>query len=174
VTYETYDPAEKRWLEGQKPGSRLFEAEGGDWMAIGNLRAVSWYAQDDRHRLKVANLDNLVPTPSHLTRLRIYKVDKPDYYEGVLALAGRKRTPPGVVVMTGCRTLDRCSRQFTAEAAPRPSAARSDRPPWASVNRRVRLRALAGRAPSSLWHRPHWEECGGGSPTAAARCRRGR
>jgi len=80
-------------------------------MALGNLRAAGWYAEDDQHRLKVADLkDNLVPTPSHLTRFRINKVNKPDYYEwdyeGVLALAGRKRTPPGVVVTTVCRTLN--------------------------------------------------------------------
>ncbi len=111
VAYEAYESAENRWREARKPSSRLLEAEGGDWMAIGNLRSADWYAQDDRHRLKVANLkDNLVPTPSHLTRFRINKVDKPDYYEwdyeGVLAIAGRKRTPPGVVVTTDCRTLD--------------------------------------------------------------------
>lgn len=111
VAYETYDPAEGRWREGRKPGNKLFEAEGGDWMVIGNLRAADWYAEDDRHRLKVADLkDNLVPTPSHLTRFRIHKVDRPDYYEwayeGVLTLAGRKRTPPGVVVTTDRRTLD--------------------------------------------------------------------
>jgi hypothetical protein len=112
VAYETYDPAERRWREGRKPGGRVLDPEGGDWMAVGNLRAAGWYAADDRHRLKAADLkDNLVPTPAHLTRFRINKVDRPDYYEwdyeGVLALAGRKRTPPGVVVTTDCRTLDR-------------------------------------------------------------------
>lgn len=111
VAYEVYDPAGGRWREGRQPGSRLFDAEGGDWMAVGNLRPATWYSEDDRHRLKAAEpKDNLVPTPTHLTRFRINKVDRPDYYEwkyeGVLALAGRRRTPPGVVVTTGCRTLD--------------------------------------------------------------------
>jgi transglutaminase-like putative cysteine protease len=122
VAYETYDPAKGRWREGRKPASRLFEAEGGDWMAVGNLRAAGWYAEDDRHRLKVADLkNNLVPTPTHLTRFRINKVDRPDYYEwdyeGVLALAGRKRTPPAVVVTTDCRTLDRRRLDESAFAA---------------------------------------------------------
>jgi transglutaminase-like putative cysteine protease len=111
VAYETYNPESGRWREGRQPNNRTFEAEGGDWMAVGNLRDGDWYAGDDRHRLKVADLkDNLVPTPAHLTRFRINKVDRPDYYqwdyEGVLALAGRKRTPPGVVVTTDCRTID--------------------------------------------------------------------
>jgi transglutaminase-like putative cysteine protease len=111
VAYDTYDPAAGRWVEGRRPSGRVLEAEGDDWMAVGNLRAAAWYSADDRHRLAVADLkDNLVPTPAHLTRFRIRKVDRPDYYqweyEGVLALAGRKRTPPGVVVTTVCRTLD--------------------------------------------------------------------
>ena len=45
-----------------------------------------------------------------VTRWRINKVDRPEYYEwdyeGVLVLAGRRRTPPGVVVTTDCQTLD--------------------------------------------------------------------
>ena len=111
VAYEAYNAAKSRWSEARNPASRHLSAEGGDWMAVANLREADWYAEDDRHRLKVADLkDNLVPTPTHLTRLRINKVDKPHYYEwdyeGVLALAGRKRTPPGVVVTTDCRTLD--------------------------------------------------------------------
>jgi hypothetical protein len=68
------------------------------WLADGAQVGVSWGGHD-----------NLVPTPAMLTRFRISKVDKPDYYEwdyeGVLALAGRKKTPPGVVVTTDCRTL---------------------------------------------------------------------
>ncbi len=112
VAYETYDPAAARWIEARKPASKLIEAEGGDWMRVGHVKeSAGWYLKDERHRLKVADLKaNLVPTPSLLIRFRINKVDRPDYYEwdyvGVLALAGRKRTPPGVVVSTDCRTLD--------------------------------------------------------------------
>ncbi len=112
VTYEAYDPDAARWVEGRKPASRAFETEDGDWMKLLHLRgAGDWYAADDRHRLKVADIkDNLVPTPALLTRFRINKVDKPEYYEwdydGVLTLSGRKRTPTGVVVTTDCRTLD--------------------------------------------------------------------
>ncbi|MGL6074048.1 MAG: transglutaminase-like domain-containing protein [Fimbriiglobus sp.] len=112
VAYEIYDSKEVRWLEAKRSIGRLIENQGGDWMAVGNMREVSWYAEPDVHRLKVANLkENLVPTPSHLTRFRINKVDRPDYYQwdydGVLALAGRKKTPPGVVITTHCQTLDR-------------------------------------------------------------------
>jgi len=112
VSYESYDVTDKRWTEARKPGGKSIEAEGGDWMRVGHFRETAgWYLNDERHKLKAADLkENLVPTPSMLTRFRINKVDKPDYYEwdyeGVLALAGRKKTPPGVIVTTDCRTLD--------------------------------------------------------------------
>lgn len=112
VVYERYDAAGRRWVEGRKPGSRLVESEGGDWMRLGHLKAsADWYGEGERHKLKAADMQtNVVPTPALLTRFRISRVDKPDYYEwdyeGVLALAGRKRTPPGVIVATDCRTLD--------------------------------------------------------------------
>jgi len=111
VAYESYDHVEKRWVEARKPGGLLLDAEGGDWMKVAHLRSAEWYLEDERHKLKSADMNsNLVPTPGLLTRFRINKVDKPTYYDwdydGVLTLAGRKRTPPGVVVTTDCRTLD--------------------------------------------------------------------
>jgi protein-glutamine gamma-glutamyltransferase len=111
VAYEQYDDVQQRWLEGRKPNNRYLDGEADYWMRINNFRDVDWYSANDRHKLKVADLrENLVPTPSHLQRFRINRVDRPDYYEwdfdGVLALAGRKRTPPGVVVSTDCQTLD--------------------------------------------------------------------
>lgn len=112
VAYERYDAAAKRWIESTKPVNKLLETEGDDWMRIGHFKEkTDWYWNDERHKLKAADLkENLVPTPTLLTRFRINKVDKPDYYEwdyeGVLALAGRKKTPPGVVITTECRTLD--------------------------------------------------------------------
>ncbi|MBM4068073.1 MAG: transglutaminase domain-containing protein [Planctomycetes bacterium] len=111
VAYQSYDPLEKRWLEARKPGRILIEPEGSDWMKPGQFKDVGWYLAGERHRLKTADMkSNLVPTPVMMTRFRINKVDRPEYfewdYEGVLALAGRKRTPPGMVVTTDCRTLD--------------------------------------------------------------------
>ena len=126
VAYDAYDPADHHWREARKPGSRLLEPDGGDWISLGHLRATDWYAADDRHRLKtVAPRDNLVPTPAHLTRVRINKVDRADYYEwdfdGVLALAGRRKPPPEVVVVTDCRTVDPAwlpASAFAVTAAP--------------------------------------------------------
>ncbi|QJW97046.1 transglutaminase domain-containing protein [Frigoriglobus tundricola] len=111
IAYDRYDAARGRWVEDRKPPQKRIEPDGGDWMRLDRFKEpADWYGGDERHRLKVADLkDNLVPTPALLTRFRINKVDKPDYYEwdsdGVLALAGRKRTPPGVIVTTDCRTL---------------------------------------------------------------------
>jgi len=111
VAYDKYETVEKRWIEARRPVSKLIEPQGGDWMKLGFFKSNDWYMADERHRFKVAELkSNLVPTPSLLTQFRINKVDKPDYYEwdyeGVLILSGRKRTPPGVVVTTDCRTID--------------------------------------------------------------------
>ena len=112
VTYDRYDSGAHRWIESCSPAGKLVDAEGGDWMNLGQFRAsAGWYADSERHKLKAADMgDNLVPTPTLLTRFRINKVDKPDYYgwdtDGVLILAGRVRTPPGVVVTTECRTVD--------------------------------------------------------------------
>ena len=111
VAYETYDAAPARWAEARQPAGRQIDPDGGDWMKPGLLRGAGWYAADERHRLKTAAMTtNLVPTPVLTARWRIARVDKPEYYEwdydGVLALGGRKRTPPGVVVTTDCRTLD--------------------------------------------------------------------
>jgi len=113
VVYDRYDPADAYWLESKKPSSRFLEplTEGSDWM-VPQFRGGrgSWYAADDSHRFKIATpTDNLVPTPTHLSRVRISRVNRAEYYEwdyeGVLALSGRKRTPAGVVVQTECHTV---------------------------------------------------------------------
>jgi len=122
VAYGRYDGDSHRWLPSDKPNQHMLEAheDGNDWMQRRTMAKVpDWYAETDRHKFKIAALkDNLVPTPSLLTRFRIQRVDKPEYFEwdheGVLALAGRKTTPAGVVVQTECRTVD---REFLPESA---------------------------------------------------------
>ncbi len=113
VTYTRYDTTEARWMQGDKPGARRIEADdaGDQWMRVNGMPPGGWYATNDRHKLKVADLKSaLVPSPANLARFRIQRVDKAEYYEweydGVLALAGRQKTPPGVVVSSDCRTLD--------------------------------------------------------------------
>lgn len=113
VAYDRYDVAGHRWLQAPAPKTLHLEADpgGGDWMVPLTRRpGGDWYAADDRHELKVADQkDRLVPTPAMTARFRIQKVDKPEYYEwdydGVLGLAGRRRTPTGVIVRTDCRTV---------------------------------------------------------------------
>lgn len=121
VVYTHYDPIRHEWLEGRKPAASHLEAEGGDWMRLGHLRDADWYTENDRHRIKTAAMTtNLVPTPSLLTRFRIKKVNHPQYYEwdyeGVVTLAGRRKTPPGIVVTTECRTVE--PSRLPAEAFP--------------------------------------------------------
>lgn len=110
MVYERYDEQTHQWLEGRKPWNRLLEAESGDWMRLSHFSEADWYQQDEQHQVKTAQMPSaLVPTPSLLTRFRIHRVDRPDYYDwafdGVLALSGRRRTPPGVVIHTQCRTV---------------------------------------------------------------------
>jgi hypothetical protein len=142
VAYESYDAGNMRWVEATKPNSKLLEPQGGDWMRLAHFReAAGWYLADERHRLKAADMQsNLVPTPAMVTRLRINKVDKPDYYdwdyEVVLVLAGRKRTPPGVVVTTDCRTLD--PRRLPASAFGIVRAAGSASPALGEVPEAIR------------------------------------
>jgi len=115
VVYGPYDIENHRWLPSDKPGPQMLEAheDGNDWMQRRTFVKFSeWYTEEEGHKFKVAALkDNLVPTPTLMTRFRIQRVDKPDYYEwdydGVLALNGRKTTPAGVVVQTKSRTVDR-------------------------------------------------------------------
>jgi len=157
VAYESYDPAERRWTEARKPGSTLIEPEGGDWMRPGHLKnTAGWYLADERHRLKAADMkSNLVPTPAMMTRFRIHKVDRPDYYEwdyeGVLVLAGRKKTPPGVIVTTDCHTLT--PRRLPESAFRRTGAAGGTAPELGAVPDAVRpeierlAREWAGAAP---------------------------
>jgi transglutaminase-like putative cysteine protease len=117
IAYDRYDPEKKRWLQSPAPpGCGVGEDLSGEcWMYNLTRRPdADWYAADDRHELKVAELkDRLVPTPAHTSRFRIKRVDRPEYYisdyDGVLGLAGRSTTPPGVVVHTDCRTVDRAT-----------------------------------------------------------------
>lgn len=115
AAYDRYDFADRCWAEAARPTGTPFHKEStdpaDDWMRVTLRRAADWYAEDDAHRLKVADpSDNLVPAPAMLTRLRIHRVNRTDDYEwdspDVVALAGRRKTPPGVVVHTECRTLD--------------------------------------------------------------------
>ncbi|MCS7044889.1 MAG: transglutaminase-like domain-containing protein [Gemmataceae bacterium] len=129
MVYGSYDAESARWLEAEKPVSRMIESEDNDWMRVGHLKAFAdWYSADERHRLKVADLKtNLVPTPALLTRFRIKRVDRPHYYDwdydGVVVLPGRKRTPPGVIVHTDCRTLDPARLPATAFVCCAPAGA---------------------------------------------------
>ena len=111
VVYDRYDASQARWLEAKGNGYQALTAEDDDWMRVVRLHLGDWYKNDDTHKLKTADMfDNLVPTPTSLSRLRIDRVNQPRYYQaiydGVFALNNRTKTPPGVVVTTECHTAD--------------------------------------------------------------------
>jgi len=127
VAYDLYDVEKKYWLQAPALKGRFIdeESDGGDWMLTVKRREHGdWYAKDDRHEIKIADLkDRLVPTPAMTTRFKIRKVTRADAYEldydGILGLAGRTKTPSGVIVHTQCRTLD--PRNLPEEAFAVPS-----------------------------------------------------
>lgn len=112
VAYDRYDADEKKWMETNRVLGGMIESADNGWFRPSNLNTNStWYREDERHRFKTAEIDdNLVPAPTMLSKFKIKGVDRADYFEwqrdGVLGLAGRQRTPPGVVINTECRTVD--------------------------------------------------------------------
>jgi hypothetical protein len=114
VAYDRYNAEYAIWEEARQPGGLFIEAiseESDEWFRPMLRRAsASWYAAEDAHRFKIADLkENLLPTPSLLTAFRIRRVARADYYqwqyEGVLGLQGRTRMPSGVVIHTRCETV---------------------------------------------------------------------
>lgn len=110
VSFHEYDENKFIWRETKKYNC-LIEALENDWMSIGNVRDSEWYGEDESHLLKVAKMNiNLVPTPTRLSKFRINKVNQSSYYfwihDGVLGLAGRKKTPNGIVVSSLSKSFD--------------------------------------------------------------------
>jgi hypothetical protein len=93
------------------PRTRWIEREpGGCWMGVRGGSPTAIFAVPDTHQFKItAPLGSLVPAPPHLTRFRVGRVDQEGFFawgpDGILRLAHRK-TPPGIVVETECRTVD--------------------------------------------------------------------
>jgi transglutaminase-like putative cysteine protease len=68
------------------------------------------FAENERHWFRIAtSLGSLVPTPPHLVRFRVGRVDQSDFFawdqDRILRMSQRK-TPAGVTVETESRTVD--------------------------------------------------------------------
>ena len=100
------------WHEGStQVRACLIEKEPrSNWMTIFERAPAAVFAAADAHQFKVAKACGaLVPTPPHLTRFRVGRVDQPDFFtwsqERILRMSQRK-TPTGVTVETEARTID--------------------------------------------------------------------
>jgi protein-glutamine gamma-glutamyltransferase len=80
------------------------------WMKLREIRQPAIFAEMELHRLKITSpLGTLLPTPPHLSRFRVGRVNDPSFFgwgqDRILRMAQRK-TPAGIIIETECRTVD--------------------------------------------------------------------
>jgi hypothetical protein len=88
----------------------LDKERGSCWMKVQERTPARVFAESESHRFKIAtSFGSLVPTPPHLTRFRVGRVDQASFFawsqNRILRMAQRK-TPSGIVVETDSRTVD--------------------------------------------------------------------
>ena len=88
----------------------LDKEEASNWMKLVERSPSPIFAESVSHQFKLtAPTGSLIPTPPHLTRFRVGRVDQVSFFnwaqERVLRLADRK-TPSGIIVETESRTVD--------------------------------------------------------------------
>ncbi|HTU93712.1 MAG TPA: transglutaminase-like domain-containing protein [Gemmataceae bacterium] len=88
----------------------LDKERGSCWMKVREGRLAPFFAENERHQFKIAaSLGSLVPTPPHLHRFRVGRVNEEGFFawgpDRILRMSQRK-IPSGVVVETECRTVD--------------------------------------------------------------------
>ncbi|HEY1380092.1 MAG TPA: transglutaminase-like domain-containing protein [Gemmataceae bacterium] len=90
--------------------SAVEKERGSCWMAVRERTPPPVFAGPEAHQFKLtAPEGSLIPTPPHVTRFRVGRVDREDFFawgqDRVLTFA-RRTAPSGVVVETECRTVD--------------------------------------------------------------------
>jgi transglutaminase-like putative cysteine protease len=123
------------------------------WMRVQERRSASIFVEAEEHRFKITgSFGALVPTPPHLTRFRVGRVDQANFFawsqDRILRMAQRQ-TPSGIIVDTESRTVD---PRLLAQAQ-FPSAAMGDYP---VPGRYTALPTRFDEEVSSLAH--HWAD----------------
>jgi transglutaminase-like putative cysteine protease len=110
AAYDAFDG--RTWQEAPFQGicSLLEKEPHSCWMKLQERPPPAIFAETESHQLKITHPSgSLVPTPPHLTRFRLGRVDQPCFFawaqDRILRLAERK-TPSGIIVETECRTVD--------------------------------------------------------------------
>jgi hypothetical protein len=100
------------WQEAPAKGNAfLLDKEPNScWMKVREQTPAPAFAGAESHQFKITSSPGtLVPTPPHLSRFRVGRVDQADFFawgqDRILRMSQRK-TPSGVVVETECRTVD--------------------------------------------------------------------
>jgi len=110
VAYDRFDGMS--WQEAPftaKPLAVDMPADGQGFRIVGPPSSAI-FALSDRHRIKISESPgSLVPTPPHLSRLRVGKVNEASFFawaqEGIVRMAQRK-TPSGIIIDTESRSVD--------------------------------------------------------------------
>ncbi len=117
------------------------------WMQLAEPPPPAIFSVVEAHQIKIARSPGtLVPTPPHLVRFRIGRVNRADFFgwgqERILRMAQRK-TPSGIVVETESRAVD--PRLLPAVAFPSPVRTENLRYHTLPPNFNPELSALAHR-----------------------------
>jgi hypothetical protein len=111
TAFDSFDG--ERWSEAPVNLKLCFleQIRGSCWMGTSDRECSPRAGNSERHQFKIASPlgDSLVPTPAHLTRFRIARVDQASFYswnhDQILRLAERTM-PAGVSVETECSAVD--------------------------------------------------------------------
>ena len=110
LSFDRFDG--RAWHEAPMNGRRIYveKDSASNWMLL-SKRELPIFAGSETHAFKLAAPEgSFIPTPPHLTRFRVGRVDRTNFFawahDRVLRFADRK-TPSGIVVETECRTVDR-------------------------------------------------------------------
>ncbi|VTS08866.1 transglutaminase-like domain-containing protein [Tuwongella immobilis] len=110
TAYDRFDGVS--WSEApvQPRQSLLEKEESSNWMHLNERTPPEIFAINDVHEFKMTKPSgSLIPTPPHLVRFRVGRVDQANFFswgqERVLRFAERD-APSGIIVETECRTVD--------------------------------------------------------------------
>jgi protein-glutamine gamma-glutamyltransferase len=110
TAFDTFDGL--AWQEAPlvKPACLLDKEPNSCWMKVLGLTPPPIFAGAEAHQFKITrSTGSLLPTPPHLLRFRVGRVNQADFFgwgqDRILRMAQRK-TPSGIVVETECRTVD--------------------------------------------------------------------
>jgi hypothetical protein len=110
AAFDTFDG--RSWQEAPFNGNRCppQKEPNSNWMVVQTHKAPAIFGEPEAHRFKITRPSGaLVPTPPHLVRFRVGRVNRASFFawgqEQILRMRTRK-TPAGVVVETEARAVD--------------------------------------------------------------------